>query len=130
MGHIARKRAIGFVVSDFIDTGFMDSLGVLACRHDMIAVKVEAPQERQFDDAGMLFLRDAESGESLLVDSGSAPIRAAFDEASAEQRQRLLTEFMEHGVDCIELSTEQDTVPVLIEFFNKRSRRRNHEVGG
>ena len=130
MGHIARKRAIGFVVSDFIDAGFMDSLGVLACRHDMIAVKVESPLERQFDDSGLVLLRDAESGEQLLIDSGAAPVRAAFDAASAEQRRALAVELMEHGVDFIELSTDQEIVPVLIEFFTRRYRRIVGEAGG
>ncbi|MFC1467252.1 DUF58 domain-containing protein [Verrucomicrobiota bacterium] len=130
MGHVARKRAIGFVVSDFIDTDFTDSLGVLACRHDMIAVKVESPQERRFDDAGLVLMRDSESGEQLLVDTRSDSIRSAFEAQYAEQRQELLTLLMELGVDSIDLSTEQDVVPVLIEFFNKRYRRIIDEAGG
>lgn len=130
MGHVAHKRAVGFLVSDFIDADFMDALGVLARRHDMIAVKVESPQERQFDDAGLVVLRDAESEERLLVDSGADAIRSVFETAAGDQRRALLSELVEHGVDTIELLTDQETVPVLIEFFNKRYRRMVNEVGG
>ncbi len=130
MGHMARKRAIGFVVSDFIDSGFMDSLGVLACRHDMIAVKVESPQEREIDDNGLMLLRDAESGETQMIDSGAASSRAIFNENTEERRRAILADLLEHGVDTIELSTETETVPVLIEFFNKRFRRAAGEAGG
>lgn len=130
MGHVARKRAIGFVVSDFIDTGFIESLGVLACRHDMIAVKIESPLERQFSNAGLMWLRDSETGEKMLVDSGADSVRMTFDEQCAEQKRALRTTLLEHGVDCIDLSTDQDVVPVLIEFFNKRYRRIVGEAGG
>jgi uncharacterized protein (DUF58 family) len=130
LGHIASKRSIGFLVSDFIDTDFIEPLGMLACRHDLITVSVDTPQERQFEEAGLLFLRDAETGERLLVDSSAAPVQTAYQEQMRERRAALKLTLLENGIDQIQLSSDQDVVPVLIEFFNKRFQRIVDETGG
>jgi uncharacterized protein (DUF58 family) len=124
-GLISHKRAVAFLVSDFLDRDFLPPLRTLARRHDLIAVSITDPRERELPAAaGLVELEDAETGERLLVDSASRKVRRAYAAAAAKRLQDLSGQFAGMGVDHIPLQTTGDYVLDLVRFFRMREQRR------
>jgi uncharacterized protein (DUF58 family) len=125
-----RRRSTVFVVSDFISQpGWQAPLGRLAQRHDVTAVRLVDPMERQMPDLGLVTLRDAETGEQLLVDTHDAGFRQRFERIAAEREQELLQGLAAAGVDTLELATDDDLVEAILRFVELR-RRRGRLAGG
>lgn len=104
-GSLQRRRALVFLISDFLDKGFSHELRVAARRHDLVAVSISDPAERRLPDAGLVELADPETGEIVLADTSSAAVREAFDRAAEAARAALSREFEASGIDEVALST-------------------------
>ena len=119
-----RRRSTVFVVSDFIsEPGWEQPLGELARRHDVVAVRVLDPLELDLPDLGLLTLRDAETGEELLVDTHDAGFRRRFARLAAEREAALRDGLTRAGVDTLELSTDDDLADAVLRFVDLRKRR-------
>jgi uncharacterized protein (DUF58 family) len=122
--HMIHRRSLIFVVSDFIsEPGWAEILGYLVQRHEVIAVRLYDPLESELPDLGLLPFRDAETGETLLVDTHDPAFRRRFAAASARREARIRKAFTEAGVDCLELSTGDDLVDSIRRFADLRKRR-------
>jgi len=120
---VIRKRATVFVVSDFIETGFKKPLSLLNKRHDVIAVPVRDRVEVAMPNVGLIELQDAESGETILVDTSSRHFRAQYGQNSQEGFDQLKGMLRSIDVDCIPICTDQPYVQDLVQFFHMRHRR-------
>jgi uncharacterized protein (DUF58 family) len=120
LGKILHKRGVVFLVSDFLDQDFEKKLGVLARRHDLIAVTVSDPRECALPDVGLLEIEDAETGAVVLVDTGSREIRSRYEDLARANNAKLANLFKSTGVDHIELCTDRDYALDLVKFFRKR----------
>jgi uncharacterized protein (DUF58 family) len=119
---VLRRRAVVFVVSDFRDGGdYEAALRVIAARHDVIAIVIADPREEQLPDIGLIDVRDAETGATLLVDSGDPAVRARYAENAARAREERESLFKRLGIDAIEISTASSYVDPLVAFFQRRS---------
>jgi uncharacterized protein (DUF58 family) len=121
---VIRRRALVFVVSDFISApGWDRPLAQLAQRNETLAIRLVDPLERTLPDLGLLLMEDAETGEQLYVDTWDAAFRSRFATA-AQARENLLYEaFAQAGVDALELSTEDDLTATVLRFAEMRKRR-------
>ena len=124
LGRVLHKRGVVFLVSDFLDNEFEKKLGVLARRHDLIAVNVSDPREFALPDVGLLEIQDAETGASVLVDTGSREIRDNYSRLAGEKSEQLHNLFKSTGVDHIQIFTDRDYVIDLVKFFRKRMVKR------
>ena len=121
---VLRRRSLVFVVSDFIsEPGWERPLAQLAQRHEVVAVRLHDPLERQLPDLGLLLMQDAESGEQLYVDTGDARFRARFAAAAARRDEALGAAFAQAGVDALELSTAEPLLDTVLRFADARKRR-------
>ena len=119
-----RRRSTVFVVSDFIsEPGWEKPLGQLAQKHEVVAVRLFDPLESNLPDLGLITMRDAESGEQLLVDTSNAGFRKRFAQISAQREAQLRTSLARAGVDTLELSTGDDLVQSILRFTDMRKRR-------
>jgi len=123
LGRILRHRAIVFLISDFLDTGFERSLKVLSRRHDLVAITVSDPRERSLPNVGFLELIDAESSQRIVLDSGNRYVREQFEHLAGEDDVRLRRLLQRLSVDQIEIQTDRSYVPPLIDFFRARERK-------
>jgi uncharacterized protein (DUF58 family) len=123
LGKVTKKRSVVFLVSDFQAEGFEKPMRVIGKRHDLVAVTVVDPREVSLPNVGLLELEDAETGEIVLVDTGSAGIRKRYERLGREQSDRFRELFSSMGVDQIEVMTDRDYVPNLVRFFRTRERR-------
>jgi uncharacterized protein (DUF58 family) len=122
--HMMRRRSLVFVVSDFIsEPGWEAMLAHLAQRHEIVAVRLHDPLESDLPDLGLLVFRDAESGEQVLVDTHDKTFRKRFAAAAQRRETRTRKAFSDAGVDCLELSTEDDLVDSIRRFAELRKRR-------
>jgi uncharacterized protein (DUF58 family) len=124
LGRITHRRAVVFLVSDFLAEGYEKRLRIAARRHDLIAISVTDPRERELPDAGLIDIEDAETGEIVTIDTGSPAARTQYDalgrKRDAELRQRLQS----MAVDHIRVMTGRDYVRDLVGFFRMREGRR------
>jgi uncharacterized protein (DUF58 family) len=132
VNHVLHRRAIVFLISDFQAAGDPEkarlelrrALRQTNRRHDLIAVHVEDPREKELPNLGLVALEDAESGEIIELDTASARVRKRFKELSIERSRRMVNDFRAEGVDTLELKTDLPYMPALQRFFQNRERRR------
>jgi uncharacterized protein (DUF58 family) len=121
-----RRRSLVFVVSDFISApGWSESLGRLAQRHEVIAVRLHDPLESELPDLGLVVVQDAETGEQLYVDTNDSGFRKRFAAAAKRREAELRGAFSDAGVDAIELSTDDDLVETVLRFSDMKRRGRH-----
>jgi uncharacterized protein (DUF58 family) len=132
VNHVLHRRAVVFLISDFEAPG--DPLAVRAAlrramrqtnrRHDLIAVHVEDPHEKELPNIGILALEDAETGEVIELDTASSAVRQKFKEMSLERGRQLVSDFRSEGIDTLQLQTNASYIPALQRFFKTRERKR------
>jgi uncharacterized protein (DUF58 family) len=129
--NVLRRRSMVFVVSDFISQpGWEQALGFLARRHEVVAVRLFDPSETRLPELGLLRFQDAETGEQILVDTNDRGLRRRFMRAAQQEQEGLRATFARAGVDCLELSTEHDTVDAIVRFAQlRRQRHRGGSAG-
>ncbi len=115
-----RRRAVIFLISDFLGTGYESPLGRLARRHDVIALQLIDPRERELPDVGLVTLWDPESGSWRVVDTGDAGLRDRFRARAAAFDATLERTLRESGVDLLRLETGKSYAEPLLAFFRRR----------
>jgi uncharacterized protein (DUF58 family) len=123
LNRVVRRRAIVFLLSDFIDQGFERAFKQAGRRHDLIAVRITDPREEELPAVGLLELEDAETGRWFLLDTGNRQVRRAYAEAAVRRREQLAQLARAARVDLVEVSTDGSHLDALVRFFRLRERR-------
>ena len=119
-----RRRSTLFVISDFISApGWEQALGRLSMRHEVTAVRLFDPLEMDLPDIGLVTMRDAETGEQVVVDTHNAGFRRRFKAAAARREEELRNALAAAGVDTLELATDDDLVDAVLRFADLRKQR-------
>jgi len=128
LDHLVRaqkRRAVVFLVSDFLTTGYERALSVASKRHDLVAVRLRDRREAELPRLGLVAFEDLETGARRLVDTSSGAVQRAFD-ARREARELEFHATVRHAqVDHIDLWTDSDVVAPLAGFFRRRASRRS-----
>ena len=118
------RRAVLFLISDFIDEGYLPALRSANRRHDVVSVLVTDERELELADSGLLMLEDAESGQQRLIDTASAGFRAQLKEQAAARIKGLESGLRSSGIDLVRVDATRPVVDPLLRFFRMRERRR------
>lgn len=121
---VRKRRAVVFLISDFLDSGFERELRVSSRRHDLIACPVADPRESALPPAGRLLLEDPETGTRAWVDSASKSLRRGFAARAREERAALERLLRGAGIDRIDLSTDRPCTDAVRRLFRQRMLRR------
>jgi len=129
LNRVLRRRAIVFVVSDFQapiegDGGMLTPLRMLAARHEVVGVVISDPREHELPRAGLLDVRDPETGRRVVLDTSSRRVRRDFEARAARRREALASALRLARVDQVDVSTERPFVHDLARYFLSRERRR------
>ncbi len=121
-----KRRGIVVLVSDFLEDpgGYKKALTIASHRHDLIAVDVSDPMESQIANVGVMALEDAESGTLVEIDTSSMTWQKGFRQQLEQREQAKKHVFNSAKVDRLEVSTPDDNIRVLMQFFEYRLRRR------
>ncbi len=117
------RRAVIFVLSDFMDENFERALKITSRKHDVIMVPVVDASERALPDLGWITFEDAETGEVMEIDTGNPEVRASFSKGAEERIERLRRYFRKTGLDSIEVQTDEPYLKAFMQFFENRYRR-------
>lgn len=118
---VMKRRGIVAVISDFQASGYERALGVLRRRHDVIAIHLHDPRESELPAAGLVALKDPETGEVRVVDTSDPDIRRRLRSSVFSQADEV---FRKTRVDCLRLSTAESYERPLTSFFRAREKRR------
>ena len=121
---LLRRRALVAVLSDFLDQAQWPALDRLAWRHDVVAVQLSDPRERELPPVGLVTLWEPESGDWQVVDADDPGVREQFREQRAAFDEGLGRHCTGRGVDLLRLDTDQPYAERLAAFFSRRELRR------
>jgi uncharacterized protein (DUF58 family) len=123
---ILRRHSVVFLVSDFLTPGRQPALELLARRHDVVALQLYDPRERELPDVGLVSLSDPETGSWRVVDTRRTEIRREFSRRAEEFDRSVRQHVLESGADLIRLETGRPYAEPLIAFFRRRERAQRH----
>jgi len=123
LNNIQKKRAITFVLSDFLTEDYEKPLIVASRRHDIIGIHVYDEREQTIPNVGLLRIKDAESNKMMVVDTSSKKVRENYQNWFSEHVENFITSFKKVGSDIISVNTEEDYVKALLKFFKSRRSR-------
>jgi uncharacterized protein (DUF58 family) len=123
LNRVLTRRAIIFLVSDFIDQNYFKPLKMLSREHDVIGIHLFDPRERTLPKVGRVMLKDAESGKTLLVNTSSLLVRQRFEKQSEERLAVLEKQFKKSGLDRIFIDTSKGYIDPISRFFKQREKR-------
>jgi uncharacterized protein (DUF58 family) len=122
-----RRRSLVVVVSDWISTpGWERPLHLLNGRHELLAVRLVDPRERELPDVGLVTISDAETGEQLEVDTSDRRFRERFARAAEAREAEVGAALRRVGVDAVTLATDDDLVRAIVRMAAERRRRVTH----
>ena len=116
-----KRRAVLFLVSDFVAAACPRAIKAAAARHDLVVFEIVDPRDVELPAVGPVVLRDAETGRLALV-SGRRQARA-WRERRLRERAELRRLTRKLGVDHVEIHTDRPYLPTLLTFFEQRRRR-------
>jgi uncharacterized protein (DUF58 family) len=123
LGHVARRRSVAFLVSDFIADEYERPLRVAAARHDLIPIQVVDPREEELPNVGIALFEDLETGDLVEVDTADPIVRRHYRKRVARERQSREELFRKLSVDHITVQTDRDYVRPLSDLFRRRQQR-------
>ena len=119
-----KRRSTIFIVSDFVSApGWERALGQLAQRHEVTAVRLFDPLEMDLPDIGLVTMKDAETGEQIVVDTHNKRFRERFAVAAEKRETQLREALARAGVDTLELGTDDDLVDAVLRFADLKKQR-------
>ena len=123
LGRVTTKKCVVFLISDFLGKGYEKPLRVMGKRHDLIAVSVTDPREIRMPNVGLIELEDAETGEIIVIDTGSRAVRSQYEALGTSRQGDLQKLFRSIDVDHLEILNDRDYVMDLVRFFKIRAQR-------
>ena len=115
-----KKRCIVFLISDFMDKNYEESLRIAKKRHDLVALNIYDAREMKLPRAGMIRMQDAESGKIIWVDTGSKRIRERYAREWESGQAQFREMMLRTGIDSVNIRTDEDYVRPLMNLFKRR----------
>jgi uncharacterized protein (DUF58 family) len=126
LGHLVKRKAVVFLISDFIADGYERALRISSARHDLIPIQVVDRREEELPDLGVVLMEDLESGELFEVDTSSKRAREAYATRIAKQRATREQLFKRLSLDHLTIYTDRSYVRPIADLFRLRQKRERH----
>lgn len=120
---VLKKRSTIFLLSDFKDTDYIPALSWLEKKHEIVAGLVQDPAEFIFPDVGLIDIQDAETGETVLIDSSNPAFRAAMKAQFKNEFEKVSLELKKTNVDSFSFLADDHYHRALLTFFKRRKGR-------
>ena len=118
---VQKKKAIIFILSDFIDSDYSKSVQLLSKKHDLTGVRIFDLFEKELQKSGLLFVNDAETGRKLWINSSSKKVRESYNLSFRKNADYFKKTFSKNGAGAIALSTNDEYVKTLLNYFKNRA---------
>jgi uncharacterized protein (DUF58 family) len=120
LSNVMKKKAIVFVLSDFIDDDYKQNLKIAAGRHDITGIRVYDKHEEAITNLGMVQMEDEETGELLLVNTASKKVRQNYNQFYNEKVNYFKETFTKSGAGTIDCRVDESYVKKLLGYFKQR----------
>jgi uncharacterized protein (DUF58 family) len=122
---IHKRKTAAFFISDFQSSGYEKSLRLARQKHDLTAIVIIDPREQTLPkNAGILHLQDAETGETVLVDTHDTNTINRFEKVKAQEKENLLEFLRSNGIGSVEILTDKPLADPIIRYFKFREKKR------
>lgn len=118
--HVQKKKAITFAISDFITEQYEKPLQLAARRHDLVGIQVYDKHDRELPDAGLIQVMDAETKQTVWLDSSDKAVRANYTHRFDQHKKYCQQSFTKSGAALLSIRTNEDYVKALQGFFKAR----------
>ena len=120
---VSKRRCVVFLLSDFLDKEYWDSIRIVNRKHDLIGIKIYDPFEVNLPDIGMIKVEDPETGSMFWIDTSYVPDLQKMNNENIRSLVALEKESAKIGLDFISISTAEDYVDPLMKFFKRRGKK-------
>ena len=121
--HVAKRKTVAFLVSDFLAKDYEKALRIVARKHDLVPVTLIDPLEEKFPAMGLVDFEDPETGQRFTVDTSDPRVRGRFQQRMAARRDERNRLFKKLSLDSVELRANEEYSSALQKFFRLRARR-------
>jgi uncharacterized protein (DUF58 family) len=118
---VLKKRAIVFLISDFVSEGYEHTLKIASKKHDITGVRVYDAREEKLPDLGLVQMADAETGETMLVNTGSKKVRLEYEKHYQAKVKYFQETFSRCGAGTVSTRTDESYVTKLLGYFKARA---------
>jgi len=118
-----KRRGVVVVISDFKTGNYLPDLTLMGRRHDVIAIRVLDPLDREFPETGSVRLQDPETRQTLRAAGGSAAFREAYRQHREDEERSWVSECRKRKIGTLDVHTDGDPAGQLIRYFEKRKSR-------
>ena len=124
LNRVVKRHAIVFLISDCMDSDFATPLRIAARKHELTVIRLADPCEDDLPDVGRAYLCDPETGEVVLLNTGSRVLQKKWRSHRMKQRDRLTGLLRRTGVDLVDIRTDGSVSEPLVRLFDRRRHRR------
>lgn len=119
--NVMKKKTIVFVLSDFMTQDYSDVLKIVGRKHDVTGIRVYDPKEESIPNLGMVQMLDEETGESMLVNTGSKKVRKNYHRYYRENVDYFEQVFTRSGSGTLSCMVNESYVSKLLGYFKRRN---------
>ena len=127
LNRVQNRKTVTFLISDFLnesqDDSLFDKLALTNQRHDLICIALSDPREIELPKVGLITLEDAETGETIEIDTNNPKIRQQYTELNQQRLESFKSRMQKKGLDWIETRTDKPYLPALRDLFARRAKR-------
>ena len=120
---VSKRKSVVFLLSDFIDENYWDSLKIVNRKHDFVGIKISDPFEVNFPNVGMLKAEDSETGSVFWIDTSNYSDLKNMNDSNRKKVDSFLKRTKKSGIDIVSISTSTDYIEPLMKFFKKRGKK-------
>lgn len=121
---VIKRRSICFILSDFTSAPFSKPLKIASKKHDIVGVRIHDKRESEMPNIGLVPMQDMETDKLVYVDTSNKEIRLNYSKTRSQKIKDLNKTFETNGVDLVQISTGEDYVKPLVNFFKRRGKRK------
>ena len=115
-----KKKAIVFMISDFMSTNYEQTLKIAGKKHDITGIRVFDLREEKLPNLGMVSMQDAETGKIQLVDTGSKTVRMEYEKEYRQKVHYFEETFRKSGSGIVSTRVDESYVTKLLTYFKSR----------
>ena len=126
LGHVAKRKSVVFLISDFVADGYQRALRIASAKHDLIPIQLVDRREEELPDLGIVLMEDLETGEVFEVDTGNPRVREAYATRVAKHRAGREQLWKRLRLDHLTIYTDRSYVRPIMDLFRLRQKRERH----
>lgn len=120
---VQKRKCVGFLISDFQAAGYETALRLASQKHDMVALVISDPREKALPPVGLVHLEDAETGETLLVNTRDRTLTLKYEQMAERERAERKRRLRSMNVDTVEIRTDGSLINPIIQYFKMREKK-------